>query len=125
MKPLEFCKQHTYINYCEAIIFPDGTIEYATPSHQQKLISISGKSMDELMSIMPIWAAPNEWLVEYLNCIAVWYDYYIYSNINTKQKHTLDMLKKHNIISLYSKCYETHEYTKCEELKKLHSNISE
>lgn len=29
-----------YVNYTEVIIFPDGHIEYAIPSHQEKLISI-------------------------------------------------------------------------------------
>ena len=30
----------TYINYLEVVIFPDGHIEYAVPSHQEKLIRV-------------------------------------------------------------------------------------
>lgn len=30
----------TFINYCEVVILEDGTIEYAVPSHEQKLIKV-------------------------------------------------------------------------------------
>lgn len=69
----DFIKKHTHINYCEAIIYPDGDITYAAPSHQQALISITGKSMDNLFEIMAVSAAPTEWLIDYTGCICVWF----------------------------------------------------
>lgn len=70
----DFIKEHTHICYCEAIIYPDGKITYAVPSHQQALMRISGKTMEELWEIMPHSASPNDWLMDYTKCIAVWYD---------------------------------------------------
>lgn len=70
----DFIKKHTHIYYCEAIIYPDGDITYAVPSHQQALMKITGKTMDELWDIIPQTASPYEWLIDYTKCIAVWYD---------------------------------------------------
>lgn len=33
----------TFINYCEVVILEDGTIEYAVPSHEQKLLEVVAK----------------------------------------------------------------------------------
>lgn len=70
----DFIKEHKHICYCEAIIYPDGDITYAVPSHQQALIKITGKTMEELWNIAPLTASPNEWLIDYTKCIAVWYN---------------------------------------------------
>ncbi len=37
---LEQHKQ-TYVQYLEVVILEDGTVEYAVPSHQEKLIALS------------------------------------------------------------------------------------
>ena len=48
----------TFVNYLEVVITPDGTIEYAVPSHQEKLIRIATEklsvSRQELYDMCPI-----------------------------------------------------------------------
>lgn len=75
-----FINEHKHVYYCEAIIYPDGDITYAVPSHQQSLISITEKDMNYLMDIMPISAAPTEWLIDYTGCIAVWFEGFMVPN---------------------------------------------
>ena len=47
-----------FINYLEVIINKDGTVEYAVPSHQQKLLNLYCKNhnvtMEELWNLIPI-----------------------------------------------------------------------
>ena len=43
---LEKHKQ-TYVQYLEVVILEDGTVEYAVPSHQEKLIEIGRASCRE------------------------------------------------------------------------------
>lgn len=100
MNVLDFIKQHTHINYCEAVIYPNGEIEYSIPSHEQKLIAISNKSIDELRELMPIEANPIAWLVDYTKCVAVYYDYaFIPDDFTDEQKYALRKLKQFRIIS--------------------------
>lgn len=73
----EFIANHKHINYCEAIIYPDGLITYAVPSHQESLIKISNLSREELLDLMPNTAGCVEWLLDYTNCISVWYEGYM------------------------------------------------
>lgn len=85
-----FVLQHNkkYINYCEAIILPNGDIEYAIPSHQHKLKEIWGvpynpysetpsRAEQVLWNIVPPEADVCEWLCEDLKCISVWYNYVV------------------------------------------------
>lgn len=67
-----FIKNHTYINYCEAIIYRDGTISYVKPNHIQTLIRATGKSEREIYDLMPLTANPLHWLIDYSGCVAVW-----------------------------------------------------
>lgn len=68
----------TFIDYLEVIIRPDGTIEYAVPSHMYKLMSVfeGGKySVDQIneMFIQDMMGlAPIEWLCKKTGCISVW-----------------------------------------------------
>src|SRR5690606_29819 len=49
--------KNTFINYLEVVIDADGTIMYAVPSHQEKLIRLAcerhGLSRDELNDLCP------------------------------------------------------------------------
>ena len=53
---LEKHKQ-TYVQYLEVVILEDGTVEYAVPSHQEKLIALAcqkkGVSRQELNDLCP------------------------------------------------------------------------
>lgn len=91
----KFIEEHTYINYCEAIIYPDGTIEYASPSHIEALIRETKESMENIYNKMPIQASPIEWLSEYTKCIPVWTQGYILpQRISIPQKIALNKLIK-------------------------------
>lgn len=65
----------TFINYLELIIRPDGTPEYATPSHMMKLVEIYGKNMDDIYEEY-YQAQFGQDCIDYLcaktGCIAVW-----------------------------------------------------
>ena len=96
----EFIKQHNHVNYCEAIIFPDGTIEYANPSHIEKLIQITNEDRDDLSIKMPWDASPVPWLVDYTGCVALWYEFcYLPESFNIKQSFTISELLKADIIA--------------------------
>ena len=73
MKCQDFIKQHKHKQYCEIVISPTGDIEYAIPSHLYKMMSITKKSREELKQIMPLRAAPLEWLLEYTGYCSCWY----------------------------------------------------
>lgn len=86
-------------NYCETIIYPDGTIEDAHPSHTEKLISIAcnqnSLKREELYELLPISAGPAEWLVDYTNCCAIWYGFgMLPENITKQQFDTINKLKE-------------------------------
>ena len=85
----EFIKNHTHINYCEAIIHPTGEVEYIKPNHVQTLIRAYGKPEEVVWKEMPITEAPIIWLAEKTNYIPVWTNGYIISN---NQKPTEEQL---------------------------------
>lgn len=94
----EFIKNHNHINYCEAIIYVDGDITWAVPSHVNALSKIIGLSQEELNSKIPITESPIHWLIEKTGCISIWYDSWIYYEINEAQRHTLKKLYNSKII---------------------------
>lgn len=40
MTVYEFIKQHNYINYCEAVVFENGDVDYVLPSHTSYVESV-------------------------------------------------------------------------------------
>lgn len=50
--------KQTFIDYFEVILTIDGTVQYAVPSHQEKLIEIGkekfGKSREDFIAMFPI-----------------------------------------------------------------------
>ena len=88
-----------FINYLEVIINKDGTIEYAVPSHQQKLLNLYCKNhnitMEKLWNIIPIEESPESWIIFNEGVISVWYDFIIRPEyITEEQKNTLHKLKE-------------------------------
>lgn len=67
-----------FTNYLEVIILEDGTVEYAVPSHQEKLILLgmekTGLNRDEFYSSCPreYWFDVIAWLSKVTGAIAVW-----------------------------------------------------
>jgi hypothetical protein len=92
----------TFINYLEVVIHEDGTIEYAIPSHQEKLIAIAMKqlsvSRDELAAMCPpeFYFDFITWLCQITRCLSVWTEGYI-GHPSTKQKEALNRLQKQGI----------------------------
>ena len=103
-----FIANHKYVSYCEAVVYPDGMIEYAYPSHIEKLISIymekSGKNREiisqEILS-SKLYANPIEFLVEKTGCVSVWYNcVYIPESYNKLQHDTLEQLQGAGAINI-------------------------
>lgn len=97
--PNDFIKFHNYIHYCEAIIYEDGKITYAVPSHLMCLEKITGLSKEELnkLSIYDYFGD----LLKITKCVSVWYDGYRFSKevgLTKAQEETLSLLIKNKII---------------------------
>jgi hypothetical protein len=82
----------TFINYLEAVILPSGVVQYAIPSHLEKLREIAGWSIEELSERCPVWESPLEFLITHTECIAVWSKFTIGSITTSEQSRTLDLL---------------------------------
>lgn len=99
----DFIDSHEHINYCEAIIYQDGTIEYANPSHIKALERATGKDVNWIYDRMPITSSPLHWLIEYTGCVCVWSDFSITPTNPTKeQMNTLELLIENNLTKFYS-----------------------
>lgn len=91
-----------FVNYLEIIIREDGTVEYAVPSHSEKLIRIAmekmGISRKELYALCPIEYCCDvcKWLCSITGCIAVWTNCYTGSP-NPAQQKTLKLLTQNHL----------------------------
>lgn len=67
--------------YLEAIVLPDGHIEYAMPSHTEKLVQIlqeqKGLSREEVIKLCPeeYYFSYIDWLLLESSCVSVWTDF--------------------------------------------------
>lgn len=74
---IEIHKVH-FKNYLEVVILKDGTVEYAVPSHQEKMIRLgmekTGLSREEFYNSCPreYWLDVIAWLNKVTGAIAVW-----------------------------------------------------
>ena len=127
----EFISKHKakYTNYCEAIITEDGTIHYAVPSHQNKLIELygvptvpipgqffdyDGKEFNDLKNKVPDHANFTYWLADYLNMVITWYDYIVFPlNYTKDQISVVKSLIENDVLSRNSKIILTKEYHHC------------
>lgn len=91
-----------YINYLEIVILEDGTVEYAVPSHQLKLMDIAmkklGKTREEIGDMCPkeFYAAFNEWLCDITNTVSV-HTWLHMGYCNSVQKEVLQNLKDNGL----------------------------
>lgn len=95
-----------YIHYLEAILFPDGHVEYAVPSHQEKLIAICIKQLnvtrDQLSKMCPenYYFDFMIWLCNICRCVALYTTFYQKSDtypLTKEQIKTLTDLKSINV----------------------------
>lgn len=78
-------KRHkeTFSHYLEAIIRPDGTVEYAMPSHTEKLLSIIMEkhniNREEALALCPpeFYCDYINWLVQESGCISLWTKFHL------------------------------------------------
>lgn len=93
----------TFVNYLEVIMLPDGTIEYAVPSHSEKLIAIAMKmkncSRFQLYDMCPeeYWLDVNTWLCNETGCLAIW-DNRVTGTPNEEQKKSLETLVREGLL---------------------------
>ena len=104
----DFIKQHTHYYYCEAILYPDGTISYVKPSHTETLIRATGMTHKEVYEEMPV-TTPSVmlWLLDKTRCVAIYYDGYVEppnKKITLAQKIALKKLTESDIVSFKYLC---------------------
>ena len=94
----DFIKNHSYIDYCEVTIAPNGSVSYSVPSHQEMLINLTCNRYDlsrnELWDIVPVYVNVMEYLIYfsggYIPCWSC--GYYASTLISQKQKESLQAL---------------------------------
>ena len=100
----EFLKEENvkYYNYCEAIIYKNGLISFAIPSHVLALIKVTGLDEETIYygeGYMSLTDSPIHWLTNFTGCIPVWNNGYILPNNPTdEQLKTLEILINKKII---------------------------
>lgn len=101
--------KQTFINYLEVVIFPDGHIEYAVPSHQEKLIEVCQNildiSRDELAKRCPpeYYFDFIVWLCNVSHCVSVWDTYIVCSDtvpLTDKQRRTIQQLQEADLLHI-------------------------
>ncbi len=86
----------TFINYLEVVISEDGTVMYAVPSHQEKLILLACQKLnvtrDELNELCPeeYYFDFMTWLCKVSGCVALWNSH----RIGTANDRQLDIIRK-------------------------------
>ena len=96
--------QKTFVNYLEVVIRADGTVEYAVPSHQEKLIRIGmeqrGLSREDFLKLCPVdmWFDCLTWLCQQTGCVAVWTNGVQASIITEEQSAVLDEFRKRGLL---------------------------
>lgn len=70
-------KKH-YVHYLEVIVRPDGTVEYAVPSHQEKLIAVACETLNKTRKQISDECPPEfyfdfcKYLCNITGCISLW-----------------------------------------------------
>lgn len=82
----------TFVNYLEAILLPSGEVQYAVPSHMEKLILLTKEPREAIFIKMPVTASPLEWLLDYTGCISLWSDFHKGIPTTERQKEMLEVL---------------------------------
>lgn len=80
---------NSFICYCEIIIFKDGTIELAVPSHLEVLRRVYGKPYTSL----PIEEDPLDYLCKCTDTVVVWYAFQKAYEVSDEQRRVLSILQ--------------------------------
>ncbi len=93
----------TFIDYLEVVIDKNGVVEYAIPSHSEKMITIAcnnlGITRQELNDMCPreYYLDFSIWLSKMSGCCAVWNEFVTGFDFNAKQVETLALLRKNGV----------------------------
>lgn len=89
-----------FVNYLEVIVDEDGTVYYAVPSHQRKLLEIFEKKFNvkwkDIEDDIDLAIGCVDTLCAKTHCISVWFDSYI-GEPNEIQREKLKSFKEHGI----------------------------
>lgn len=117
MNAIEFIHNHGYTNYCEAVVMPDGDVEYAVPSHIYYLENAADKLLQNgsrIRHVVPITANPILWLSEHLNAVVLWYNFSIIPlNITDSQIRTVSYLADSGLIDKHGRIKVAIEKSHC------------
>lgn len=97
----DFIKQHDHTHYCEAIVHTNEDLEYAIPSHIEKIRDIANLTIEEARVAIPIDESPICWFLDKTGCIALWYDAILapeHTPITDEQRETIRKLCECKII---------------------------
>ena len=95
--------KETFYHYLEVIIYPDGSVEYAIPSHQEKLIQICKEELnvnrDRLFEMCPkeYYFDIITWMCNISKCVSVWTNCITKSDtypLTNAQLNTLNNMKE-------------------------------
>lgn len=100
----EYLATKLVYNDVELIIFPDGKVMAAEPSHQECLLKLCmekyGLTRDEMWQVIPVSCDVLDWMVQDSGCVSVWpVGYYVPEKITKEQSNILRKL----ILSKYVK----------------------
>ena len=70
MDALSFADQHKHIRYCDAVVHPDGRVEYSVPSHLDTLMRIGNLTMKDI----PDDSMPLFNLIDRTGCAVISFD---------------------------------------------------
>lgn len=107
-----FLSSYNYIAYFECIMYPDGTLEEANPSHTYKLCRIydESKNIQQIEKEIPLSESPILWLLNKTGCVALWYNNILidYDNqqFTESQKRNIKELIKRKKICLTENVFE-------------------
>lgn len=102
----QFIRYHNarFKAYCEIIIFPNGTIQYAIPSHQHALLQVYADKIGYHRVDNGLWELISpmdfgfEWLLKETRCVSVWWSNIAFNTITDKQFDTLVKLSESGCI---------------------------
>ena len=102
--------KRTFINYLEVVMSPEGVIEYAVPSHQEKLIEIACKKFNvtrgDIFDKNNFPWCPFEyfgdvilWLCNLTGYCSLWTNYRLLPmNVTEKQKEVIKLLEREGLL---------------------------
>ena len=96
--------RETFVNYLEVIILPSGKVEYAVPSHLEKLAALGmakhgDKSKASYYARIPkdVCADYFDWILQDTGCVAIWTDV-VRGVPNRFQRHAIERLRREGLL---------------------------